>query len=218
MSISWDEQYGRDGHLWGKGPSELALFLVEDSDRLGLPPEPVDIVDIGCGYGRDVAYIAEHIPCRILGIDSSANAIAMAEELARQMSVQGVQFRCCDFGDLAGAEYDVVFMSNVYHVLRADDRRRLREAVGVALRPDGLLLLTAHSVNDPQHYGEGEPVEGETNSFEGEKFVHLSTRKELEADFGFIDIIELFEHAYEEPRTYGVHHHVTWVLVGRGRG
>jgi SAM-dependent methyltransferase len=215
--MSWDEQYGQQGQVWGEGPGELALFLVGNRQRLGLPEGPVDILDIGCGYGRDALYIAESIPCRIMGIDTSATAVAMAGELAGRKPGWNVEFRCCDFGDVAGSDYDVVFMSNLYHILRPDERRRLREAVRAVLRPGGLLLVCTLSVNDPEHEGKGEPVENEPNSFVDEKYVHLCTREELEADFDFIEIGELFEREYAEPRAGGEHHHISWILSGRHR-
>ena len=215
--MSWDEQYGEMGQVWGEGPGELALYLAANRRRLGLPEGPVDILDIGCGYGRDAVYLAGSIPGRVLGIDPSAKAIAMARDLAGSEPGREVEFRCCDFGDLAGSDCDVVFTSNLYHILRPEERWRLCEVVRGVLRPGGLLLLSAHSVNDPEHYGKGEPVEGEAGSFVGSRYVHLFTREELEADFDFIEIDELFEHEYEEPRADRAHHHVAWILAGRRR-
>ena len=109
----------------------------------------------------------------------------------------------------------MVFMSNLYHTLTPEERERLRETVKMNLRHDGHLFLSTLSVNDPEHYGKGKPVENEVNSFIGVKYVHLCTRQELEADFDFIDIKELFEHEYDEPRTDGKHHHVSWIMYGR---
>ncbi len=215
MQKSWDEQYGQQGQVWGERPGELALFLVGNRHRLGLPGRLVDILDIGCGYGRDAMYISRNVPCRITGVDASANAVAMAEELSSREPGQDVRFRCCDFGELTASDYDVVFMSNLYQVLRLEERQRLCEVVRAVLRHDGFLLLSTLSVNDPEHRGKGEPVEGEVNSFGDGRYVHLCTREELEADFDFIEISELFEHEYDEPRADGEHHHISWILVGR---
>jgi len=217
MQMSWDRQYGQDGHVWGKRPGELALFLVENRRRLGLPESPVDILDLGCGYGRDALYVSRSIPCRILGIDSSANAVAMAQDLCCRESSGSVEFRCCDFGEVGASGYDVVFMANLYQVLRPDERRRLRDASRRVLRPGGLLLLSTLSVNDPEHRGKGRPVENDANSFVDEKYVHLCTKAELEAEFGFIEIGGLFEREYDEPRAGGTHHHISWILWGRAR-
>jgi len=215
--MSWDRQYGQDGQVWGEGPGELALFLVQNWRRLGLPESPVDILDLGCGYGRDALYISRSIPCRILGIDSSANAVAMARDLCGRESLESVQFRCCDLEEVDVAGYDVVFMSNLYQVLRPDERARLRAAARRALRPGGLLLLSTHSVNDPEHRGKSRPVENDANSLVDEKYVHLCTKAELEADFDFIEVGGLFEREYDEPRAGGKHHHISWILWGRAR-
>ncbi len=182
---------------------------------MGLPERRIDVLDIGCGYGRDATYMSQSFPCRVLGIDNSENAITLANELCKERPGRNIQFRCCDFGQLTAAEYDMVFMSNLYHTLTPEERERLRETLKMTLRHNGYLFLSTLSVNDPEHYGKGKPVENEVNSFIDVKYVHLCTRQELEADFDFIEIKELFEHEYDEPRTDGEHHHVSWIMYGR---
>ncbi|UCC60273.1 MAG: hypothetical protein JSV02_00150, partial [Dehalococcoidia bacterium] len=80
---------------------------------------------------------------------------------------------------------------------------------------NGHLFLSTLSVNDPEQYGSCIPGAIEINSFIDTKYIYLCTRQELEADFDFIDIKELFEHKYDEPRTDGTHHHISWILYGR---
>jgi 2-polyprenyl-3-methyl-5-hydroxy-6-metoxy-1,4-benzoquinol methylase len=215
MQTSWEDQYSKHGQIWGERPSELALFVIANRQRLGLPERRIDILDIGCGYGRDAIYMSQSFPCRITGIDNSEKAIALANELCGEGPDEVMQFRCCAFRQLTASQYDVVFMSNLYQVLRPEEREWLRETVRMNLRRNGHLFLSTLSVNDPEHYGRGEPVANELNSFIDVKYVHLCTRQELEADFDFIDIQELFEHEYDEPRTDGVHHHISWILYGR---
>jgi 2-polyprenyl-3-methyl-5-hydroxy-6-metoxy-1,4-benzoquinol methylase len=83
------------------------------------------------------------------------------------------------------------------------------------LKPNGLLFLSTLSVRDPEHYGKGDPVPGETNSFHDKTYLHLCTKEELIGDFDFIYIKEIYEHAFREPRVIGeAHHHVSWILAG----
>ncbi len=40
------------------------------------------------------------------------------------------------------------------------------------------------------------------------------TKEELEEDFQFLSIKELYEHRYDEPRAHGeTHHHISWTLI-----
>ena len=84
-----------------------------------------------------------------------------------------------------------------------------------SLKPGGLLFLSTLSVRDPEHYGKGSPVPGEPNSFVDKVYLHLFAREELMHDFGFLEIKELYEHEYAEPRATGeAHHHILWILNG----
>ena len=109
--------------------------------------------------------------------------------------------------------------SNVYHVLDTAKRQQLGQAMAERLRPGGLLFLNALSVADPQHYGKGEPVPDDPNSFMDSRYLHFCTREELQEAFGHLAIEELYELAYREPLAEGgFHDHVSWVLIARANG
>jgi hypothetical protein len=112
-------------------------------------------------------------------------------------------------------KYDVVFASNLYQLLRLDERTKLREAVKLCLKTDGTLFISTLSINDPQHYGIGTRIDSDINSFQDEKFLHFCTQDEIERDFCFLRINELSEQEYYEHRSTGeTHHHISWMLSG----
>jgi SAM-dependent methyltransferase len=210
---SWDERYQGNNRIWGEDPSELAVITVEYLQTVGLSDGDLRILDIGCGYGRDALYLSKRLKCSVLGIDISQEAIKMARGACPEES--RAEFRCCDFAEAVGGEYDVVFVSNLYHLIRRDERQRLREAVAGLLKPGGLLFLGALSTNDRQDYGKGTPMPDEPGSFEGKRYRHFCTRDELLEDFSFLTIRQLYEHEYDEPHTSSeTHHHISWIVVG----
>ncbi len=214
---SWDDEYRRNERLWGERPSELATAAVIYLQKHKLNSNKWSMLDIGCGYGRDAFYCQEHLRCEILGIDTSQKAIDIALE-ASTSHKGAAAFRRCDFRQLKGDKYDVVFVSNLYQLLRKDERTELRDAAQRSLKPGGLLFLSTLSVNDPEHYGKGAPVPDEPNSFQDKKYLHLCTREELLDDFAFMHIDKLYEHDYNEPRVTGeTHHHISWILIGEYR-
>ncbi|MCL5276879.1 MAG: class I SAM-dependent methyltransferase [Deltaproteobacteria bacterium] len=213
--MSWNRDYEKFGRIWGEGPGVLAEAAVRylkknDPDREGL-----DIIDIGCGYGRDVFYLSDKLKCNILGIDVSEKAIEIAMSMVMKTKRHNIRFQTADFASLGGDKYDVVFASNVYQIMHPDERGAFRNAVRKALRPEGLLFLATLSTKDPEHYGKGVQVIGEENSFKDGKYLHFCTGEELRKDFGFLGIKEFYEQRYTEPRSDGeVHHHVSWILTG----
>lgn len=176
------------------------------------------ILDIGCGYGRDVFYFLDNFRCRILGIDISKKAIEIALDTDTALKTQkgdDVKFECCNFTELRDGKYDLVFISNLYQLLKKDERQELRKTIMRTLAPNGLLFLSTLSVRDPEHYRKGIPVFGESNSFQEKVYIHFCTREELIEDFAFLNIKELYEHEYYEPHANGeVHHHISWILIG----
>jgi len=216
MDAHWDNEYRSYERVWGEGPSELARAALQYLQRHLADADGLSMLDVGCGYGRDAFYLLDNLKCSILAVDRSQNAIDIAARAVREAGREGVEFRCCSFVELGEGGYDIVFLSNLYQVLRRDERDALRKAVGRLLRPGGLLFLSTLSVADPEHSGKGTPVPDDPDSFFDKRYVHLSTREELAEHFDLLEIVELYEHEYREPRANGeVHHHISWILVGR---
>jgi 2-polyprenyl-3-methyl-5-hydroxy-6-metoxy-1,4-benzoquinol methylase len=215
----WDSRYGVDGRLWGDGPSELARLAVAR-----LRPHSsaeLTILDVGCGYGRDTRYLAAELRCRALGVDPSPAAVANAQK-SRTAGLD-VEYRVSEAAALAAAEgqaggYDVVYSSNVYHLMQADGRRAFAAALAALARPGGLLFLSTLSPRDPQHYAVGKPVPGEERSWFEHVYLHFCTAEELRADFAAFEVLDLEERSYVENNARGVvHRHVSWFLEGRRR-
>jgi SAM-dependent methyltransferase len=216
--MRWEEEYKSNERLWGEQPSELALAAVAFIQTTDANAETLSILDLGCGYGRDALYYAESLDCSVLGIDLAAKGIEMGKKAASDKAVEGVNFECRDLKDFHEGAYDVVCASNLYQLLRPEQRGELRETVEASLKPGGLFLLSTLSTIDPEHFGIGEPIAGEANSysFDFKTYLHFCTGDELRGDFAFLDIAELYEKKYDEPRATGeVHHHISWILIGK---
>jgi cyclopropane fatty-acyl-phospholipid synthase-like methyltransferase len=216
--MSWNKRYRDHQRVWGDRPSALAVFACHYLQGVKSSGRAIEILDIGCGYGRDAVYLARNINCRIFGIDNSSEAIDMAKKTLAADMQSRLRFECCDFRQITGGKFEIIFASNFYHLLNKEERNTLRETIKRRLKRGGMLFLSILSPRDPEHYGKGKPVEDDDNSFRDEIFLHFCTREELEKDFSFLAIEELSEHEYYEPRSNGeVHHHFLWILEGKNR-
>lgn len=213
--MTWDNTYITSRHVWGDRPSELAVFTGDYLRVIRVQYENMEILDVGCGYGRDALYLAQSVKSKVLGIDNAREAIKMARKALVGDIESRVKFRCCDFKKVTGHEFDIVFASNLYQLLDIEERRSFRDMIKRSLKRNGMLFLSALSTSDPQHFGKGKCIKNESNSFQDERFLHFCTREEIEKDFSFLTIKELFEHEYNEPRSNGeTHHHISWLLLG----
>jgi cyclopropane fatty-acyl-phospholipid synthase-like methyltransferase len=216
--MTWDNIYRNQQHVWGNRPSALATFACNYLQGIKSSGKAIEILDLGCGYGRDAIYLARNINCHVLGIDNSSEAIEMARKALADDLESRVGFQCCDFRQMPEGKFEIVFASNFYHLLKMKERRALRNTIKKRLKPGGMLFLSMLSPSDPEHFGKGKRIENEDNSFQDERFLHFCTREELERNFSFLNIEELFEHEYYESRSNGeVHHHILWLLLGVNR-
>ena len=140
-SASWDERYSGADRIWSGKPN--AQLVAEVS---GLPPGTA--LDVGCGEGGDVIWLAEH-GWRVTGADFSANGLARAARHAEQAGVQSLtdwwvlDARNLDAGQRA---YDLVTSCFLHPPDggMVDVARRLAGAVA----PGGHLLIVGHA---PSH-------------------------------------------------------------------
>ncbi len=128
-----------------KGEKELYTYgetplttLAEICQRCGLTSKDV-VFELGCGRGRACFWLRTVFGCQqVIGIDYNPYFVKLAQYIAREKSIQGLEFRCEDIlhADLSGATVIYLYGS----VLDADFIERL--AARVAQLPRGTKVLT----------------------------------------------------------------------------
>lgn len=132
----WKEDYSDGGDLhWMKddAPSPLAKELVEDLKN----KKSVDILEIGCGNGRDSIFMAKE-GYSVIGIDVAPEAIKIAKKKSK--GIKNVVF---EVGDAEELKYKDKSFDAVYSVAALGFnllQPALREVYRV-LRPNGIVKL-----------------------------------------------------------------------------
>ena len=210
----WDKTYKLEQKIWGEQPGELALFTSNYLKNSPHIQNELNILDVGCGYGQNALYLAKNLNCYVLGVDNSGGAITLAKELCPKILEKRVEFLCYDFKDLID-KYDVIFASNLYQILKPEERAQFKETVKRCLRRDGFLFLNTLSVRDPHHNGNKNPAAEKSASSQDDKYIHLCSREDLEDDFDFLRISALFEREFNENHNNGNNHrHISWIMMG----
>jgi 2-polyprenyl-3-methyl-5-hydroxy-6-metoxy-1,4-benzoquinol methylase len=175
--------------------------------------EQISFLDIGCGIGRDINFISSIFNnFTMRGIDISSKAIKQAIKL--NSNKDNVKFECMDWKDLDDTQYDIIYISGVYHFFDLANRSAFILKIKNILKPNGYFFLSTLSSNDTQYYGKGVPVKNDPNSFQSQYFIHFCSEKELREDFKFLEFIDLFEF-FHKNYAMDTDYHTMWLLIGK---
>lgn len=193
--------------------SKTASVVLSFLQKQLIKSNQLTFLDIGCGDGRDINFISSNLDNLIIrGIDISLKAIENAIEL--NSDKDNVTFECMDWKDLDETQYDIIYISGVYHFFNLADRNKFILKIKKILKTNGFFFLSTLSSNDKQYYGKGVSVKNDPNSFQSEFFLHFCSEEELREDFKFLNIVELFEYFhknYSKDKEY----HTMWLLIGK---
>ena len=150
--VSWGQGAGVGAihrAVWGPGVHDAvgAFHYVEDRIAewvLGLPQpsSPQHLVDLGCGVGASICYLAQRLPVHATGITLSAR---QAEIATRRIAEAGLseRVRClrADYTDLPAdvPSADVAFAIEAF--VHAPDPVRFFEQCARTIRPGGRLVI-----------------------------------------------------------------------------
>ncbi len=151
----WDRTYDSAKDFFGERPSELGVsalpFLKENGAK--------DVLELGCGQGRDTWYLARN-GMNVTALDYSESGICQMQGMAREHQMEGVvTAQAHDAREplpFPDGTFDAVY-SHMFFTMELSDEEVamiLGECLRV-LRPGGLNIYSVRNDHDP-HYGKFE--------------------------------------------------------------
>ena len=142
MPTDYETLYQQQRHALGRPTNEFVAFF----NQYDKPK--ADVLDIGCGQGRDALFIAR-LGHHVVGVDISQTGIAqlLEDAHAEGLSIEGVVADLREYEP--EGEFDVVVIDRTLHMLDLDSRQVILERVCRCTRNGGFILIADEKSNLP---------------------------------------------------------------------
>lgn len=150
MPEFWEASFQGKQMMWGFTPSDAAVATAQLFHSKGFG----SILIPGFGYGRN-AKVFTDLSLEVTGIEISETAINLAKQ--HYGGKVKVYHGSVDAMPFDAEVYDGIFCYALIHLLNEAARRKLIRDCYNQLKPGGIMVFVAISVNDPA-YGQGERI------------------------------------------------------------
>ncbi|NLZ35564.1 tellurite resistance protein TehB [Clostridium sp. N3C] len=138
----WNDKFARKKYIWGLNPSESAILMVDDLKKEdGIKGS---LLDIGCGYGRDVNYF-NISGLNAYGIDKSPEAIQLGIK-----QWPDIRLICDDIFtyNFKSQKFNIAFCNFFIHLLQENQRKEIIKIIYDLLLDGGIAYFTVSSIDD----------------------------------------------------------------------
>lgn len=145
----WDAVYAASSeHFFGEEPSLIARSALRFFRAFGGGPQDALALDLGCGEGRDTAFLAE-AGFRVVARDAAPAGLAKTRALLARRNVPTDRVELArgdvrDF-DYVPDAYDLALAANVYQFLPPDEAPGHIARLQAATKPGGLCAVGVFS-------------------------------------------------------------------------
>lgn len=167
---------GSSDYLWRTYDRRL-------SDVIGLVRPGLRVLEIGCGIGSDLHWLALH-GARVTGIDVKSEWTTAAKLLTKHVSARiapvEVDIQRINLLDLPDAQYDLIYMKDTFHHL--EPRDEIVAKIARLLAPGGSLVIVEPNAWNPLIQWKMFRIRGfrtiidKTDKATGERFVYGNER------------------------------------------
>ena len=146
----WDAYYSRKkpDEPWSVNPSPFAVFVTDQA-------QPVRLLEIGCGNGRDALYFASR-GFQVVGVDYSPPAVELCASRAQEAGLDASfeQLNIYDVVDVArfnaanAGSFDALYARFFVHAITEQGEEDLLRVAQAVLRPGGRCYLEFRTNHD----------------------------------------------------------------------
>ncbi len=153
--LFWDREYKTQGHLaLSDNPSEdlikFTRWLEREHGRKFLNAT-TSALDLGCGNGRNLIYLAKHFGIRGVGYDISGEAVNLAKKLSDDLPISYETRSIAGALPLPDASHMFVLDMMTSHFLKASERKNLIAEIARVLKIGGWFFWKTFLLDEDVH-------------------------------------------------------------------
>ncbi|QPH56010.1 class I SAM-dependent methyltransferase [Pontivivens ytuae] len=113
------------------------------ADKIRAAAQPLDVLDIGAGTGRDASWIANR-GHNMVAVEPSTSMLTVAQNLHSESDVTWIEDRLPQLAsqEFADATFDMILLNAVWMHVEPADRAASLARIKALLRPDGSAFVT----------------------------------------------------------------------------
>ena len=172
----WDEYYKKDN-----APSFPSPFAEYVASTLSTQQ---NILEIGCGNGRDSKYFSSK-GHHVTGLDRSSTAIELCKNIYSDESIEFFFGTITDIAIISEKKYDLIYARFVIHTMSLKEEVEMLTISYKLLNKNGQFFVECRSINDPLSQ-KGEKL-SQTERIDGHyrRFIILEELKKRLSQVGF---------------------------------
>jgi SAM-dependent methyltransferase len=210
----WDQEYTKAEHLAlsTEASDDLEKFtrwLERQTKRTILNPLS-SAIDLGCGNGRNLIYLARNFGMRGVGYDSSGAAIKEAQRLSEGLDLSYKTRSMAGVLEVDDESQMIALDMMSSHFLKQDERTLLRDEIHRVLKPGGYLFMKTFLSDGDIHT---KRLIAEQPGDEANSYIHPVIGVQ-EYVYSEEELVAFLEEKFIVHKTYPSHKHV---LRGKAR-
>jgi predicted Rossmann-fold nucleotide-binding protein/SAM-dependent methyltransferase len=162
------EAYNKNAQLYHKEQTRPLVAQAQLDEFMGMVNPPAQVLDLGCGAGFDLGYLAQKYS--VTGIDNSREMVEIAQVENPNSEIILGDIISSDLGE---NKYKGIWARDVLHHISESDLDFVFAKIAKAMVPGGILYTIVRE-------GEGEHLEQETRGgYSLQRFYHYFSEQEL---------------------------------------
>ena len=134
----YEDEYLQKDYYWGLQPSEMCYQILRDKP----PVEPIKLLDVGCGEGKDAVFFARN-GYLVTAFDIADAGVEKTKRLADRFAVDINVFKANILDFRLDAKYDVIYSSGAFHYITPELRHEIISNYKMNTSINGINVINA---------------------------------------------------------------------------